>query len=246
MNTRFALLSHPGIRRQGKPNEDGILGLRLPGRDETVIAVADGLGGLAHGAVASAHVLRRMRAALQDCSGESPLTCIVPALEQANRDLVDFAGGDPAKALGTTIVGLVIEPERFIPFHMGDSRAYALRAGSNLEQVTADHSVVAERVRRGLMTAAEAAESPERNQITRCLGVDPEFELEVGDPGALEPGMRLLVCSDGLHGPVSADQIATLLAYGDDPLAIARQLVLAAIRNGGPDNISVGVAVVAG
>jgi protein phosphatase len=239
VNIAAGAYTHVGKKRTR--NEDGILALALPGKGEYLVAVADGLGGLANGAAASNHALRRVRVAAVGCEHESAMSCLADALEAANTELVRFAEGDPTKALGTTFVGVLMQGETFVVMHIGDSRAYLLRDGT-LKQLTEDHSVVAEKVRVGILSAEEAAASPERNQVTRCIGVDEAFELEVAQAARLAAGDRLLTCSDGLHGPVADSDITRILGSAPTPLRAARDLVAAALAAGAPDNVSVAMA----
>jgi protein phosphatase len=239
VNIAAGAYTHVGKKRTR--NEDAILALALPRQGEHLLAVADGLGGLANGAAASNHALRRVRVAALRCEHDSARSCVEAALEVANQELVRFAEGDPTKALGTTFVGVLTQGATFVVLHIGDSRAYLLRSGE-LKQLTQDHSVVAEKVRVGILSAEEAAASPERNQVTRCIGVDEAFELEVAAASPLAAGDRLLTCSDGLHGPVSDADIARLLQGAPAPLRAARDLVAAALAAGAPDNVSVALA----
>ena len=241
MKIAVGAYTHVGSKRNR--NEDAILTLALREKGEYLVAVADGLGGLAHGAAASNHALRRVRVAALECEHESVVECVVAALELANEELVKFAEGDPMKALGTTFVGAVLGDTSYTMLNIGDSRGYLFREGA-LSQVTEDHSVVAEKVKVGLLSEEEAAASPERNQVTRCIGVDESFELDVLPAVDLKTGDRLLVCSDGLHGPVGDPGIAEVVAEAPSPLAAARELVKASLKAGAPDNVSVSLAFV--
>jgi PPM family protein phosphatase len=122
--------------------------------------------------------------------------------------------------------------------HVGDSRAYLLRGGE-LQPVTEDHSLVAELVRSGDLTRAQAAEHPQKNLITRALGADEEVEVDTAVL-PVEAGDRLLLCSDGLTDMVAEARIAEILADSpDDPEGPARALVSAALEAGGSDNVTV-------
>jgi protein phosphatase len=123
--------------------------------------------------------------------------------------------------------------------HVGDSRAYRLRDGT-LEQLTADHSLVAELERRGLITAQEARVHPRRNEVLRCIGVDPEVDVDVA-PVDVQAGDQYLLCSDGLCGVLTDEEIAAELLRAA-PEEAARRLVDAANERGGPDNITVQIA----
>jgi serine/threonine protein phosphatase PrpC len=119
---------------------------------------------------------------------------------------------------------------------VGDSRAYRLRGG-RLERLTADHSVVADLERRGLLTAEEAALHPRRNEIFRSVGVAPDVEVEIAAVD-VEPGDRFLLCSDGLCGVLADDEIAAVLKDTPAPEAV-RELVERVHARGAPDNVTV-------
>jgi hypothetical protein len=139
--------------------------------------------------------------------------------------------------MGTTIVAcLVVDAKRAIIAHVGDSRAYLLRAG-RLQTLTRDHTIVEELVDRGLLSAEEAERHPYKNVLSRNLGARPETRVDVLDL-ELKPGDRLLLCSDGLYGYASAEAIQYLLGSGDDPEHVARDLIDLALRGGGGDNVS--------
>jgi protein phosphatase len=121
---------------------------------------------------------------------------------------------------------------------VGDSRAYLLRDRS-LEQLTTDHTVVGELVRRGRLTPDQAAIHPERSILTRAVGLDPRVPVDTPDPLELQPGDQVLLCSDGLTEAVPDTRIAELLAAGGDGDAACRSLIDAANAAGGPDNITV-------
>ncbi len=234
---RIAALTNRG--RQRPENQDAVMAARAGAY--TLIAVADGLGGLANGAVASRHAMSRVRTAFRSEEPSDPLERIVAALEAANGEFVEVANGEPEKAMGTTAVGILFGPAGTATFNIGDSRAYLLREGI-LRQLTDDHSVAADRMREGLLNPEEIATDPRRNQLTRCVGVDAAFGLDTTEPGPPLPGDRYLVCSDGLYGCVPDDEIARILVGANDPLEAAARLVEAANGAGGPDNISAGLA----
>jgi protein phosphatase len=162
-------------------------------------------------------------------------------VREANARIYKRAVEDPAAAgMGTTAtVALVDETEETMAIaHVGDSRAYRLR-GDALEQLTADHSLVAELVRSGRLTEEEAAEHPHKSVITRALGTEPDVDVDTLTV-QIEPGDLYLVCSDGLtHMVTDAEVLSILGDAGGDPERIAGQLVDAANRAGGEDNITV-------
>jgi hypothetical protein len=130
----------------------------------------------------------------------------------------------------------VIDSTRVVIAHVGDSRAYLLRAG-RLQAVTRDHTVVEELVDRGLLSAEDAERHPYKNVLSRNLGSRAETRVDVVEL-ALRPGDRLLLCSDGLYGYASAEAIQYLLGSGDAPEHVARDLIELALRGGGGDNVS--------
>jgi serine/threonine protein phosphatase PrpC len=215
-------------------NEDALL--VGEGRDETLFAVADGIGGFEAGEVASRIAVDVLKELEPDGSFEA-------AIREANRRILAVGRGDERlSGMGTTIVavrfgGTREEPKAEIA-HVGDSRAYLLRGGS-LKPVTEDHSLVAELVRSGDLTRAQAAEHPQKNLITRALGADEEVEVDTMVL-PVEAGDRLLLCSDGLTDMVPEGRIAEILADSSGaPEEPARNLVSAALEAGGADNVTV-------
>jgi protein phosphatase len=233
---RAAMATDVGRVRQH--NEDA--GLVTP----HLVAVADGMGGHAAGEVASALAVDTLRA-IGDAE-ELTLAEVLAQVAGANQAILDAVADRPAqRGMATTLVGLaqvVLDRERhWAAFNVGDSRVYRLADG-RLEQVSEDHSEVAELMARGLLTPQDALRHPARNIVTRCLGRDP---LEPVDSWvfAPAPGERFLLCSDGMTNELPDDAIAGLLADGDDPQRIADRLVAEAVRAGGRDNVTVVVVL---
>jgi protein phosphatase len=199
--------------------------------------VADGMGGHQGGATASRLALE----ALGEAFAREPRVgaeWLRRSLEEANARIYRAAGRSPDLfGMGTTCVALLLSADGAAwVAHVGDSRAYRLRDGE-LRPLTADHSAVAELERRGLISAAEAAVHPRRNELLRSIGVESDVEVDVA-PVDVRPGDRLLLCSDGLCGVVPESEIAALLGAGP-PAQAARALVDAANARGGPDNVTV-------
>ncbi len=229
---RYAARSDIGLNRQ--TNEDAWL-VRPP-----LFAVADGMGGAQAGEVAS-------RVALQTLSGAAATIdprdraaageALLAAAHQANRRVWELSREYPSQAgMGTTLTALVLCPSGARLAHIGDSRAYMVRGGE-LTQITDDHSLVAEMVRSGELAEGQAPGHPLRSVLSRALGTEPEPQIDLLDVD-LGSGDVVLLCSDGLTGPVPDDRIAELLGR-DDPEAAAEALVTAALDAGGPDNITV-------
>lgn len=238
IEVRWGSASHQGRVRER--NEDAL----LAGPD--VFAVADGMGGHAGGDVASAIAVAGL-AELRDLAAtDEPAEVLGHALSGVNAEIRRRASVDPALAgMGTTVVGIArVAGPRVLVFHVGDSRAYRLRDG-RLEQLTEDHSVVADLVRAGALSAEEARRHPDRNTVTRALGaaddVVPTLRTEV-----VRTGDCFLVASDGLFDELPASQIGDLLATVGPVEKRARALVDAALARGARDNVSVIVVVVSG
>jgi serine/threonine protein phosphatase PrpC len=231
------LLEPFGVTDAGKVrrnNEDSLL--VGEGKDETLFAVADGIGGFEAGEVAS-------RIAIEVLSELGPGSSFEEAIGEANRRILAAGRGDERlSGMGTTVVavrfgGTHEEPVAEVA-HVGDSRAYILRSG-DLSPVTEDHSLVAELVRSGDLTRAQAAEHPQKNLITRALGAEDDVEVDTAVL-AVEAGDRFLLCSDGLTDMVPEDRILGILTQSpSDPERTARRLLSAALEAGGTDNVTV-------
>ena len=227
---RAAWLTDTGRRRLR--NEDAYV------IEPPLFAIADGMGGARAGEVAAeiaATALREARGAVID---EESLEAIIV---DANRRVWERSIADPATAgMGTTMTVAFVDSgtERVVLGHVGDSRAYRLR-GSELEQVTTDHSLVAELVESGVLTPEEAERHPQRSAITRAVGTDRAIQVDVFSVAA-EPGDLFLLCSDGLTDMLSESEIAASIVGADrEPAASAEALVAAANAQGGEDNITV-------
>ena len=208
----------------------------------TVFAVAYGLGGHQGGEVASAAAVEPL-AALDGREFADPAEAaeaLAEAVRQANSAILDRATGDPDLwGMGTTLTAAAVAGDHHLQLaNVGDSRAYLLREGS-FDQLSTDHTVVGELVRRGRLTPAQAAIHPERSILTRAVGLDPRIPVDTPDPVELRPGDQILLCSDGLTEAVPDQDIAELLSREPDGHTACRSLIDTANRNGGPDNITV-------
>jgi protein phosphatase len=219
---RHGALTDIGLHR--KTNEDAFV-VQPP-----LYAVCDGMGGANAGEVASG-------LAAEALAGEvAKGTPLHAAAEAANAAVFQHAHDNVEQSgMGTTLTAFVLEgaTARFV--HIGDSRAYLLRDGE-LRQVSDDHSLVGEMMRDGRLTEEEAAVHPHRSILSRALGTEPQARIDEFTEDLL-PGDVLLLCSDGLSGPVPADAIRVALTRSD-PQAAAERLILEARRGGGPDNIT--------
>ena len=205
-----------------------------------LLVVADGMGGAKAGEVAAQMAVD----AVGRLVGPVHADDVRGAIERANRAILRLATDDPDKSgMGTTLTAAMLEEGHLDVVHVGDSRAYLWRGGE-LRQITEDHSVVAELVRRGSITAEEAESHPHRNVITRALGAEPQVDADVVSTD-LEDGDVVLLCSDGLSSYVPESAIAEVLAGADSLDAAAKGLVARANGAGGADNVTVVLARVA-
>lgn len=216
-------------------NEDNYLAGR------TVFAVADGMGGHAAGEVASEAALGPLR--LIDGNSfrdpQAATDALAQAVSQANDVVLDQAAENPElRGMGTTLTTVMVRGSRMHLAHVGDSRAYLLRQGM-LDLLTEDHTLVAQLVKEGRLTEEQAATHPQRSVITRAIGVEAGVQVDtMHDPLELQAGDQVLLCSDGLTGPVSESLIAEILASEPDGDTACRRLIDAANAGGGPDNIT--------
>ena len=229
--TRFAWGAASDTGRVRQANEDSFLVV------DGLFAVADGMGGHQAGEVASHLALESLQLGFTAAGTD----VLVRAVEDSNRILVERSTSDPELAgMGTTLVAMaLIEAsgrDAIGVVNVGDSRLYLLSDG-NLAQITEDHSLVATMERQGRLTAAEAAVHPQRNILTRALGVDGTVLV---DSWEILPviGDRYLICSDGLFNEVDESRIAATLRRLADPNETCRELIRLANEGGGRDNIT--------
>ena len=231
---RAAMVTDLGLVRSN--NEDSAhVGSRL-------VAVADGMGGLPAGELASELVIKAL-APLDDDPDDTdadPLEQLTAAVEDGNNRVADMVDEDPAReGMGTTVTALLLAGDRFGLVHVGDSRCYVLRENT-LEQITRDDTLVQSLVDRGALTPAQARAHPQRSLVTQAVQGRP-MTISGGILDARE-GDRYLLCSDGLSDVVTDEAIATALASYPEAQECAEQLVKLAVQAGGPDNITVIVA----
>jgi PPM family protein phosphatase len=232
LTLRYAAQSDRGLIRDG--NQDSVYaGPRL-------LAVADGMGGMAAGDVASNVVIAAMAPLDEDVPGDALVDALRHAVGNANQTLRDTVDANPQlEGMGTTLTAVLFSGSKFGMVHIGDSRAYLLRQGE-FAQITKDDTYVQMLVDEGRISPEEASSHPQRSLLTRALDgrdVDPEYSVR-----QVLKGDRYLICSDGLSGVVSAETIGDSMREFPDPQACVERLVQLALRGGGPDNITVVVA----
>ena len=216
--------------RKRRRNEDAFV-VQPP-----LFAVADGMGGAQAGEIASRLAAEALRDAAVDGGGEERVISLIQA---ANRRVYERSHEDAAASgMGTTMTVALVGDGRVVIGHVGDSRAYRVREGE-LEQLTEDHSLVAELIRSGQLSPEEAERHPQRSVITRALGTDPDVDVDAFTVES-QPGDIFLLCSDGLTTMVSDDEILSVVEENRRDLqTAAKQLVGHANRGGGEDNITV-------
>jgi protein phosphatase len=227
---------------------DGDLGLAV---------LADGMGGYNAGEVASGIAVKtvfnlvREAIASQDLSvpdggtGLSRPTIILrDAIQRANKIIYQTARTQTqCQGMGTTVVAALFYDNKITVAHVGDSRLYRMR-GSEIEQVTLDHSLLQELVDRGFYSPEEAQRASNKNYVTRALGVETQVEVEMQEH-AVHKGDVYLMCSDGLSDMIGDDDmVVTLNTFGNNLYSVGQHLIQLANDNGGKDNISVVLAQV--
>ena len=226
---KFSVSSHPGRKR--RHNEDAYV------IEPPLFAVADGMGGAKAGEVASGLAAAALKEGGGD--GQGGEARVTELIQEANRRVFRRANEDrEASGMGTTMTVALVERDRVVFGHVGDSRAYLIRDGQ-IDQLTDDHSLVAELVRSGRLTPEEAETHPQRSVITRAVGTEADVDV---DTFSIEPapGDLFLICSDGLTDMVDERTMTQAIERHRGNLEeAAKALVVAANRGGGEDNITV-------
>ncbi len=228
------------IGRNRQRNEDRY----LLAPDVQLFAVADGMGGENGGAIAADlavraldHHVHEQVLALAEGKTSTVAAVLTEAVQQANRAIRDAGDLDPSlRRMGTTTTTLLFAAERAFVAHVGDSRAYLVRGGT-ITQVSQDHSLVAEQVRAGVITAAQAERSPWKNVVTRAVGVAERVDVDVSVVDLVD-GDTFVLCSDGLSGLVTDAEINAVVAC-HCLHRVPDVLVDLANDRGGTDNITV-------
>ena len=214
-------------------------------RAGTLIAVCDGMGGAAAGDVASDIAVDTLARIFQEhtpfADMEAAQETMIMAVTAVNQAIRLAAADDPMRhGMGTTMTAALATGPELLIGHVGDSRAY-LRRGRALTQLTTDHSIVGQLIAAGRLQPEQARSYEHRNVLLQALGVQPRVgpELVVAQ---LRAGDVLLLCSDGLTGPLPDDVVLELMLRYEDPMRCCRALTEAACAAGGPDNVTVAIA----
>ncbi|HET7787286.1 MAG TPA: Stp1/IreP family PP2C-type Ser/Thr phosphatase, partial [Myxococcales bacterium] len=233
------------VGRKRKHNEDAFLADDPLG----LYVVADGMGGHAAGEVASAQAVKSVREAIVEGravlegfsraptveSREQAAALMEKAILKACADIYAMGGRETGKrGMGTTVVALVVAGRKAVVGHVGDSRIYLYRSG-RAHQLTEDHTIIQEQLKRGLITREQVATAENKNVITRAVGIQPSVPVDTLVTDVL-PGDLFLLCTDGLHGYLEEDELPKLLAQ--DRPGLADALVDLALQRGGKDNVT--------
>lgn len=253
---KVGMKSHVGCVRS--VNQDSFLVMALAacerstGLDVLLAVVADGMGGEAEGDKASslairalaAHILRDripvvITSETMKLRSEDPVErmqeLLREAMEDSNRVIFEYSEKDSARrGMGSTLTALMIDWPHAVFGHAGDTRAYVLR-GSDIDQVTEDHSLVGKLVRLGQLSREDARTSPQRSYLYRAMGTQNELEMDTYSR-LLEPGDRLLLCCDGVWEYFSDAELIDFLSSGDDPQETCDRLIDETLRRGADDN----------
>jgi protein phosphatase len=234
--------SDVGMHRDSNEDSFGVL------PSAGLFMVADGMGGTAAGEVASRLVVHEVRNAVDDgdttwwpetsvTGPDSAPRRFMSGIHRGNRRILTLASRDRRKrGMGTTFAGLLVLPRSAMIAHVGDSRVYRLRSGK-LGLLTHDHTLVNELIDRGFLNPEDAATSPRRHVLTRAVGVLETVEVDARIVDT-RPGDVFLICSDGLHGELSDEEIAAVLTTHADPEFAVLRLIQLANQKGGRDNVT--------
>jgi protein phosphatase len=234
-SVRVGAFSDVGRTRTENEDAYGIFPLK-PAADAAnrLFVVADGMGGHSRGREASTTAVEVLQRTYFETEGRPAGDRLEKAFQEANAQVHHLAAEDGrGETMGTTGTTLALVEGRAYLAHVGDSRAYRIRE-EGVEQLTQDHTMVAEMQRDGLITAQEARDHPRRGALTRALGTRPSVDVDVVDIGAMQVGDRFLLCSDGLAGLPTEELREVVLNY--PPQDACEQLVQRANEQGGYDN----------
>ena len=239
----MAARSDVGCEREN--NEDSYLYWE-PADDEEfkrkgrLAIIADGMGGHEGGLEASRLAVETVREIYDSGFLDDPRAMLIEGFAAAHARILDFAERHPAfYGMGTTCTALVVRGPELYFAHVGDSRLYRMREG-RIERLTRDHSYVGRLVESGLVRAEDAEKHPQRHILTAALGAGLELGVDGGEPGQVQAGDDLLLCTDGLWGVVTEEELETALR-STPPAECCTALVKLARLRGGPDNITLQV-----
>ncbi|MBR4953303.1 MAG: Stp1/IreP family PP2C-type Ser/Thr phosphatase [Oscillospiraceae bacterium] len=226
-----------------KENQDAFKISTIDGADVVTAVLCDGMGGAQAGSVASqmacdAFMFHAANSIDEKSTVKDMNAILTEAVRYANVKVYDKSFADfTCMGMGSTLVAIALNSKRAMVCNVGDSRAY-LYNGSVVEQITHDHSLVEEMVERGKITREEAESHPNKNVITRAIGVEATVKCDIFDL-KLRDGDKVLLCSDGLTNLVSDEEIASVLMKNPELENACLKLVTLALQRGAPDNVTV-------
>ena len=229
------------IGKKRSMNQDYVYASDQPvGNLKNLLIVADGMGGHNAGDLASRYTVQEMLAYIKESEEDRPVPLLSMAIHHANEQVLEKAESEKElEGMGTTLVAATVQDEYLYVANVGDSRLYLIDDG--IEQITHDHSLVEEMIRIGELQRKDAKNYPDRNVITRAIGVQVPVRVDFFDV-KLEHGDKILLCSDGLTNMVEDEEILEIVRKNSSIEEAAGALVDTANKNGGKDNISVVLA----
>lgn len=230
---KYSYITDVGKKRTN--NEDAMF-VCNDNENASIYIVADGMGGHNAGEIASSNVIKITSSLL--CEKEIiTIEDIIKAIQTANKEIYKMSKNDlELKGMGTTIVIAVVKDDQLTIAHVGDSRAYLI-AGKEIKRLTTDHSWVQELISTGALSQSEAKDHPQKNVITRAVGISRDVKVDVLQQ-SWEKGDKLLLCTDGLNTHLEDNEIYNIVNKSDTEIA-AEELIKAANDQGGSDNITV-------
>jgi protein phosphatase len=220
-------------------NQDYVYASDTPvGNLPNLYIVADGMGGHKAGDLASSYAVEKVVESVRRSTEVRPAVIMQKAVRYANYCLYEKAGeSEEYHGMGTTLVALTIYGEGALAINIGDSRLYEVADGE-IRQISEDHSLVAELMRKGELSPMEARCHPDKNIITRALGIQEEAEIDLF-PFSVQTGNKYLLCSDGLSNMVEDTELCQIVSRDESLCEIGSQLIFRANEQGGQDNIAV-------
>ena len=229
------------IGKRRSANQDFVYASDQPvGHLSNMLIVADGMGGHNAGDLASRYTVESMVDYIEKSEERRPIPLLSEAIHHANELVMEKAKTDRAlEGMGTTVVAATLQEDYLYVANVGDSRLYLI--DDEIEQITRDHSLVEEMIRVGELQRKDAKSHPDRNIITRAIGVRVPVKIDFFDV-KLEKGDKILLCSDGLTNMVEDEDILRIVKRSGSLKEAAQRLITEANKNGGKDNISVVLA----
>lgn len=226
------------VGRKREINQDSVFASDKPiGNIPNLFVVADGMGGHKAGDFASQYAVEVLEERIRESEEMGPEAIITDAVKEVNRSIIEAAASDVSlNGMGTTLVVATIIEHTLYFANVGDSRLYLIR--DEIQQLSRDHSLVQEMVRLGGINQEEAKYHPDKNVITRAIGVKEDVEVDFFQY-RLQKGDTVLMCSDGLTDMLDDDEIFRIVKSGRDIVETAKELVEKANENGGKDNIGI-------